>query len=246
MRRGNAYLWLVVLGAAVTVLTVGVAYFLIPYPPMVEALQALNSSNTVLYSFKDRTHTFSTREESKVGVIFYPGGLVDPIAYAPLLRELAMKNLSVFLVDMPLDLAVLSPNSAAAIIERNPEIRVWIMAGHSLGGSMAARFASKNQGIVSGLVLLAAYPASMDSLSESDLHVLSVYGSDDTVLDKEALEKARSLLPEDTKYIVIEGGNHAQFGYYGPQKGDGKASISLLEQQKITVDEILALIDQIM
>jgi len=246
LRRGNAYLWLIVLGAVVTGLAVGAAYFFVPYPPMVEALQALNSSNTVLYSFKDRTHTFSTSEESKVGVIFYPGGLVDPIAYAPLLRELAMKNLTVFLVDMPLDLAVLSPNSAAAIIESNPDIRIWIMAGHSLGGSMAARFVSKNQGVVSGLVLLAAYPASVDSLSECDVHVLSIYGSDDTVLDKDALEKGRSLLPEDTTYIVIEGGNHAQFGYYGPQKGDGKASISLLEQQKLTVDAILAMIEEIM
>ncbi|MBN2252258.1 MAG: alpha/beta hydrolase [Kosmotogaceae bacterium] len=245
MKKGNAYLWLIVLGAVATGLAIGAAYFLVPYRPMPEALQALNSSDMVLYTFKDSTHIFSTREESKVGVIFYPGGLVDPIAYAPLLRELAAKNLTAFLVDMPLDLAVLSPNSAAAIIESNPDIRIWIMAGHSLGGSMAARFASENQGIVSGLVLLAAYPARMDSLSESDLHVLSVYGSDDTVLDKNALEKGRSLLPEDTTYIVIEGGNHAQFGYYGPQKGDGKPSISLLEQQKLTVNAILAMIEEI-
>ncbi|HDP77139.1 MAG TPA: alpha/beta hydrolase [Mesotoga infera] len=245
MNRGNAYLWLIVLGAVVTGLAIGAADFLVPYPPMVEALQALNSSNMVLYSFKDRIHTFSTRKESKVGVIFYPGGLVDPIAYAPLLKELATKNLTTFLVDMPLDLAILSPNSAAAIIESNPDIGIWIMAGHSLGGSMPARFASRNQGIVSVLILLAAYPASVDSLSESDLHVLSVYGSEDTVIDKDALEKGRSLLPADTTYIVIEGGNHAQFGYYGPQKGDGKAVISLLEQQKLTVDAILAMIEEI-
>jgi hypothetical protein len=94
--------------------------------------------------------------------------------------------------------------------------------------------------------LLASYPGKDTSLSESGIHVLSIYGSNDKVLDIEALESGRALLPEETTYLKLRGGNHAQFGYYGPQRGDGDALITLLEQQEMTVSAILSFIDNAM
>ncbi|MBN2219745.1 MAG: alpha/beta hydrolase [Kosmotogaceae bacterium] len=242
MKRGNSYILLIAIISLTSVLTLSVLNFLRPYPPSKEAYDSLSSSNEVIYSFKDGTHIFTPEKGSEIGIVFYPGGLVDPVSYAPLLKRIATRGVSCFLVEMPLNLAVLSPNRAGNIMKDNPEIRRWILAGHSLGGSMAAKFAYDNQGRVDGLILLASYPGKDTSLSESGIHVLSIYGSNDKVLDIEALESGRALLPEGTTYVALLGGNHAQFGYYGPQRGDGDAFITLLEQQEMTVSAVLSFI----
>lgn len=157
-------------------------------------------------------------------VIFYPGGKVEALAYIPLMEHLAQEGVLAVLMPMPFNLAVLAKNAAEGIPEQFPEVENWYMAGHSLGGSMAASFAAENTAWVDGLILLAAY-----STDPVELPVLSIYGSVDGVLNMEKYEKYRVNLPELTEQI-IDGGNHAGFGFYGPQEGDGEATISRQEQ----------------
>jgi len=170
---------------------------------------------------------------------FYPGGKVEATAYAPLMRDLAAAGIDCFLIEMPFNLAVFGMDAAAPIIEAHP-YDTWLLGGHSLGGAMAASFAAGNPHLLDGLVLLAAYPTS--SLADSNLPVLSVYGSADTVLDLEKVASGHALMPPAYTELVIEGGNHAQFGSYGPQAGDGTAIIPPDSQRAQTVAAILALV----
>ena len=133
---------------------------------------------------------------------------------------------------MPLDFAMIAPNKAEKAIEKYPNIKSWTIGGHSLGGVVASKFASENDKI-DGLVLLASYPMD-DKLKNSDIDVLSIWGSEDGVLDMDNLKESKSELPKDTIYVEIDGGNHAQFGDYGNQKGDNKAAISEEEQLIVT------------
>ena len=157
-------------------------------------------------------------------VIFYPGDKVEALAYIPLMESLAQEGVLAVLMPMPFNLAVLAKDAAGGIPERFPEVEHWYMAGHSLGGSMAASFAAENTAWVDGLILLAAY--STDPVA---LPVLSIYGSSDGVMNQEKYRQYLPNLPELTEQI-IDGGNHAGFGFYGPQEGDGEASISREEQ----------------
>ena len=157
-------------------------------------------------------------------VIFYPGGKVEALAYIPLMESLAEEGVLTVLMPMPFNLAVLAKNAAEGIPEQFPEVENWYMAGHSLGGSMAASFAAENTAWIDGLILLAAY--STDPVA---LPVLSIYGSNDGVMNQEKYRQYRPNLLELTEQI-IDGGNHAGFGFYGPQEGDGEASISREEQ----------------
>lgn len=237
--------WITITGVSLVSFGIVLILLLQPYRPEEPALESLQSDKNVIVENRDDSVVFYPTSRAERGFIFYPGGLVDHRAYAPLMRALAENGLKVFLVEMPFDLAVLSPERAGAIIRENREIKTWIIAGHSLGGSMAARFAQNNRDLVRGLVLLAAYPPEGDDLSNSRIKVLSLYGSLDGVLNFEALENSKFLLPANTKWLTIEGGNHAQFGYYGHQKGDLRATISPQEQQKITLTAILSFIDSL-
>ena len=165
-------------------------------------------------------------------VIFYPGGRVEALAYIPLMEHLAQEGVLAVLMPMPFNLAVLAKDAAAGIPEQFPEVESWYMAGHSLGGSMAASFAGENTAWVDGLILLAAY-----STDPVDVPVLSICGSEDGVLNMDKYDKYRSNLAELTE-VVLEGGNHAGFGFYGPQEGDGAASITNLEQISRTAVQI--------
>ena len=170
------------------------------------------------------------------GFIFYPGGKVEHTAYAPLMHALAQQDVLCVLTDMPLKLAVLDANAADGIPEKYPEVTRWAIGGHSLGGAMAASYAAKHPDEVDALVLLAAY--STDPLPDS-LQVISIYGTADGVLDLAKYADFRSNLPLSAMEIAIPGGNHAQFGSYGPQEGDGQATISPDDQLAVTVVSIL-------
>lgn len=175
------------------------------------------------------------------GVIFYPGGKVEETAYAPLMRELAKEGYEVYLVRMPLRLAVFKPDAASAIIEGNSDISQWTLMGHSLGGAMAANYASKNPKQVENLVLLAAYSA--NDLSTTDINVFLIYGSNDGVLAMDKYEKNKKNLPDSYHEFEIDGGNHGNFGYYGNQKGDQKATISRKEQMLSLLDYLTLYMD---
>lgn len=134
--------------------------------------------------------------------------------------------------------AVLDANAADGLPEKHPEITSWYIAGHSLGGAMAANYAAVHSDDYSGLILLAAY--STKDLTQAPLRVLSVYGSEDGVMNRESYKKNWANLPADTEEIILEGGCHAQFGSYGPQDGDGTPTISGEEQIGQTADAIAA------
>ena len=170
------------------------------------------------------------------GLIFYPGGKVEYTAYIPLMAALAEKGVLCIIVEMPFNLAVLDADAADGIAEKYPEITEWYIGGHSLGGSMAASFAAKNAEDFRGLVLLASY--STADISETPLSVLSVYGSEDGVLNMEKYEKYSSKLPRDFEEYVIEGGCHAYFGVYGAQEGDGTPKITNKAQINVTAEKI--------
>lgn len=173
---------------------------------------------------------------TETAVVFFPGGKVDTEAYAPLLRRIAAGGDDCFLLKMPFRLAVFGVNAPLSIMDSYDYSR-WIVAGHSLGGSAAALFASANPDRVDGLVLLAAYPTKQ---IPSGVRLLSVYGSKDGCLERDNYARGREFWPESASEIVIEGGNHAGFGCYGPQKGDGEAMIPAAAQQSQTADAILS------
>jgi dienelactone hydrolase len=173
-------------------------------------------------------------------VAFYPGGLVDERAYAPLLRRVALGGVTAVLVPMPADLAVLAPRKGDDAVDALPELGPWIAAGHSLGGAMAATWADARRDDVAGLALLAAYPAAGRDLSDAPFPALSITASEDGVLDRDRWEERRALLPDDTAYLEIGGGNHAGFGAYGPQRGDGEASLPALLQWDQTAAALAA------
>ncbi len=167
---------------------------------------------------------------SDVGLIFYPGGKVEHTAYAPICAALADMGITTVLVEMPLNLAVLDAGAYKGAIELLPDINTWYIGGHSLGGAMAA---GADQELFAGMILLAAY-----SSDEINIPTLTVYGTEDGVMNKEKYESGLSLLSQNTE-IIIDGGNHAGFGSYGDQDGDNNATISKEEQLSITKIAIL-------
>lgn len=173
-------------------------------------------------------------ENAKTGLVFYPGGKVEYTAYEPLMKACADRGILCVLVKMPFNLAVLDVNAADGIAEKYPEIENWYVGGHSLGGSMAATYASKNTDSIDGVVLLGAYSTS----DLKDIKVLSIYGSEDGVMNRDKYQKYLDNLPKDFTEYVIGGGNHANFGMYGEQKGDGTSSLTPTEQILLTAEKI--------
>ena len=193
-----------------------------------ESVEVFSTSTTItVENIDDNTMVFS-QPGSKVGLIFYPGGKVEYSAYIPLMKACASKGITCVLLKMPFNLAVFDVDAADGIKEYCPEIDAWYMGGHSLGGSMAATYLSSNPGSYKGLVLLGAYSSS--DISGTGVDVLSVYGSEDKVLNKEKYNEYLVNLPDDFTEVVIEGGCHAYFGMYSAQDGDGMPTISNSEQ----------------
>lgn len=160
------------------------------------------------------------------GIIFYPGAKVEAEAYLPLLEQIKQTGVTCILVHMPFNMAIFDADAAEDVMEQFPDIQRWYMAGHSMGGAMASQFASEHQDEIDGLILLDAY-------------IYGDYPDEKTLTVYDSLNQSVEDHIDYTENIVeIEGGNHAQFGNYGPQKGDLPATISAAEQQAQTVDAI--------
>lgn len=236
-------LWLAVL---VLALVWAGGRILTPAGPMPEALEALRSDGRVRVS-TDAWLVFSPVESrAATGFIYYPGGRVDARAYAPSARAIAEQGYLSVIVPMPLALAVLAPNRAADVMAAFPEIESWVIGGHSLGGAMAAQFAAGQVDKLAGLVLIASYPAENNDLSgRDDLAVIFIYGSVDGLAEPETVEASRARLPRAAEFVRIEGGNHAQFGWYGQQAGDDAATISREAQQAHTTAAVLSVLAEV-
>jgi pimeloyl-ACP methyl ester carboxylesterase len=239
--------WLFLLLALAAILTplalFGVAaWALAPSGPMPEALPALQSDTRVQVSTEPWLAFRPQGTQWAVGLVFYPGARVDPRAYAPAARAIAAQGYTVVITPMPLNLAVLAPDRATEVIAAYPEVRRWAIGGHSLGGAMAARYAHGHSSAVQGLVLWASYPDTSDDLSTQRLAVVSIYGTRDGLSTVDKVNASRRLLPPGTRWAPIEGGNHAQFGWYGPQQGDNEATIGREAQQQQVVAATLDLL----
>ena len=198
------------------------------------------TSAVAVETLDDGTLVFKSENATK-GFIFYPGGKVEYTAYIPLMQACAEQGILCVLVEMPFNLAVLDMNAADGIQEEYPQIEDWYIGGHSLGGSMAASYLEKNAEDYEGLILLGSY--STADLSETDLDVLSVYGSEDLVMNREKYNENKSNLPDDCTEIIIDGGCHAYFGMYGAQDGDGTPTITNEEQIRLTVENIVKMME---
>lgn len=210
-----------------------------PAKPMPEALTALQPDSKVTVETGKWLIFTPLQSHPTTGFIFYPGGRVDYRAYAPSAHQIAAQGYLVVIVHVPLNLAVLNPAAAADVIAAFPGIQHWVVAGHSLGGSMAANFTHAHPEAVQGLVFWASYPAGSDDLTMSEVKVLSVSGTLDGLSTPADIEASRALLPSDAIFVLIEGGDHAQFGWYGPQSGDNPAAISRADQQNQVVQATL-------
>jgi pimeloyl-ACP methyl ester carboxylesterase len=212
---------------------------------MPEALAALESDAQVHVETAPWLVFRPANQDPSVGLVLYPGGRVDPRAYAPTARALAEEGHLVVIVPMPLNLAFFAPGRAAEVMAAFPGIESWALGGHSLGGAMAANYAHGNPEAVRGLLLWAAYPGASDDLSDYQLAASSIYGTRDGLATPDKIDASRPLLPPDTQWTAVDGGNHAQFGWYGPQPGDGEATISREEQQAQIVAATLQLLRQL-
>jgi len=225
----------------VVIALAAVIYFADFYHADKDAISAFSVLGNITVEYINDSAIAYKAENAEAGLIFYPGGKVEYTSYEPLMKACAEKGITCVLVEMPLNLAVFDINAADGIRENFPEIKNWYIGGHSLGGSMAASYLADNQSSFEGLILLGSY--STEDFSSSDIDVLSVYGSEDKVLNQEKYEENKNNLPDDFTEFVIDGGCHAYFGMYGAQDGDGTPTITQQEQISITAEKIYEFIN---
>jgi hypothetical protein len=216
-----------------------------PAPPGPRALEAMASGAGVTVEETASGWAFVPQGGgiAAIGLILYPGGRVDPRAYAPLARAIAQHGFTVVIVRMPLSLAFLDTGAAARVRTETPSITTWAIGGHSLGGVAASSYVAGHRAQMSGLVLLSSYPAEGTDLSAAQgprgpLQAISIRGSEDGLTTAVKVEASKPRLPPTTVYLVIPGGNHAQMGDYGPQSGDGTAAIPAARQTQQTADAV--------
>jgi dienelactone hydrolase len=248
-KRRRRRIWLWVLLIPLIALAIGALGFTIwaytPPDPMPEALAALQSDELVQVS-EDPWLTFTpVGEPPTCGFIFYPGGRVDPRSYAPAARAIAEAGFTTVITPMPFNLAVFAPDRADDVQAAHPEVGKWAIGGHSLGGAMAANYVfGRPDSAVQTIIFWAAYPADNNSLADREnLSATSISGTLDGLATPADIEASKALLPADARFVAIEGGNHAQFGWYGDQSGDLPATISREEQQAKTITATLETLD---
>lgn len=241
MRRPRRRTVLLAVLVAVAALVAGGAWYVQPQPVLPEAASSLASTAAVTYTRDGDRFTWQPADGgASTGLIVYPGGKVPAAAYGPLAAEIAARGFLVEVVAMPFNLAVFGIDRADATIAAHPQIERWAIGGHSLGGSMAAQYASGHLDRIDGLVLWASYAAT--DLSATDLRVLSVWGSLDAGAARMRGVEARTAVPDDAVFLEIPGGNHEQMGWYTGQPNDPPATISRVEQQARVAGATVALL----
>jgi dienelactone hydrolase len=216
---------------------IGVLVLLRPLSAEQIALDALEDGGGISVDVSGSTIRLTRDAGSRsVGLAFYPGARVDPQAYAHVLRPIAESGFDVVIVKQPYNLAILDSDAADAVIgDPDDAIDGWVVAGHSLGGAMASRYAERERDELIGLLLFAAYPAS-DMSERSNLAAMSVYGTADGVADPAVIEDRRPDLPPTTEFVAVDGAIHSFFGDYGLQRGDGTPGVGRQQAQDEIAD----------
>lgn len=232
-------LFLLIILAVFAVAAASFAYYVTDYYHAdSKAAAALKSTGYYNVTDTDNSITFTpTQNRSTMGIIFYPGGKVQPEAYSVIASKLAAKGYTTIIVKMPFNLAFFGVNSADDVIAKHPEINSWVIMGHSLGGVFASEYAVNHQDKIKGVVYLAAY--SSTNASNATFKALSIRGSLDNLTTAQDISNNKNKFPANTVFITIPGGNHYNNGNYGPQAGDNNSTITREEQQNKTVGYIL-------
>jgi predicted esterase len=209
----------------------------------------LESDQTVTVEVTNKLIHFQPKKDQQpTGFIFFPGGMVQPQAYAPMSRTIAEQGFNVFIVKLPFGSAPLASQEtsvmeqALEIMATNESIQNWAVGGHSRGAAIASRFALLHRESFDDLILIGTSHPKEDAfdLSNTTLAVTKIYATNDGLASMDEVEANAHYLPDDTTWVLIEGGNHSQFGYYGSQLGDNAADISREKQQKLMIDAILS------
>lgn len=199
----------------------------------------LKSDTNLIVQQTNSYYLFTPRQPFTQVIIFYPGAMVETKAYAPLCNALAKKNFQVYLIKMPWRLAAKGYNKPKELKLFKDSSKTFILAGHSQGAKMAAQFVYENPELIDKLILIGTTHPRDISLAEATIPILKIYGTNDGVADEKTIIANKHQLPAATSFVKIEGANHAQFGYYGFQLGDDKASISREQQQLLTINSIM-------
>lgn len=211
-------------------------YFAFNYKATDNAKSYLKSDEVVRLNITQHYYHFDYEESNDTAIVFYCGAKVDPVAYSPLCSDIAHMGVDVYIIKMPLYFPLFNINAANNLVKSGIYNNYYLM-GHSLGGTTAGLYlANANNSSLKGIIFLASYPNK--KLNDS-YKCLSIYGTNDLVLNKDEYNKNISNFPNNYEEIVIEGGNHSNFGDYGHQRGDGEASISNNEQISITKNAVI-------
>lgn len=230
---------------AIVLLVAGARWLTGERKPLPESAPALDSDNLVGVTQEPWLAFAPTQSTPDTGFIFYPGGRIDPRGYALLMKSIASKGYLVVVPEMPLNIAAFRPNIADEIMAYFPDISRWVIGGHSVGGTMAAQYASANGESVDGLAIWASYPADNADLSGSGMPVALIYGSLDPRVNDSSVAEREHLLPDDTSYTRIDGGDHHQFGSYEIDPEDHHATIDAMSQQQQIIEATLRLLESI-
>jgi hypothetical protein len=221
-----------------------ITWSLLAYRAQGVARAALESDARVTVTRADGHWSFTPPSPATVGLIFFPGALVDPVAYAPLVHAIAGAGYTSLLIEVPRRGAFGGADGpevferARAAAARSSVAR-WVVAGHSRGGVIAAYLVRDGFPGLAGAVLLGTSHPRDFSLAGTPIPMTRVFGTRDTVADVEKLDRTRANLPVSARIVRIDGGNHSQFGYYGFQPGDWPATIGRDAQQVIVRDAIV-------
>ena len=223
------------------------------YPANEDALESLESNFFMQVTETDLFIRFDNQFiPGSVGLIIQPGGEVDPRAYARIARKIAGPGYRVIIDKTPSELVVAGviPNRIPVIQASNPDVQTWALAGHSLGGVIAAQYIADNplDTSIKGLALWAAFPNPDFPIAyRTDLAVASIYGENDCLVTPATILSLSWTLPANASFVELAGANHAQWGDYGDQVGDCAAGVTTTVQKirgkRATVDHVLQLID---